>query len=186
MITVINASFYGGDKNIPRVVDQPQYPGVEYLMYTNNPEAVKGTIWKAVELQTSTPRLAARDIKINAHKYVQNSKYWLWIDSNMEIKVDPNELVDKYLNNHDICLMPHPGRNNWYEEANFLVQRDNSFFESVQSLVSVVGSEGHLPVSLYETGVLLRRNTQQIRAFNLECQRMVQCEGGLCEGSGEW
>mgnify|MGYP003643557216 CR=1 FL=1 len=173
MVTVINASFYGGDKNIAKVVNQPQYEGVEYILYTNKPEEAEGTSWRVEEMQTSTPRLTARDIKVNIHKYAPNSEYWLWIDSNMEVKVDPNELVKTYLHNHDICLMPHPERNNWYEEANFLVQRDETFLDPVQSLFNVIGAEGHLPISLYETGVLLRRNTQQIQTFSSYWWEMV-------------
>ena len=167
MITVVNAQFYGGDKNIKELVNQPQYENVEYILYTNNPKITEGTNWKAIEIQTDTPRLTARDIKINIHKHQPNSDYWLWLDANMEIKTDPNILIERYLHNlYNVCLMPHPERNNWFEEAEFLISRDNSLSESLQNLINQLYSDGFIPTSLFETGVLLRKNCEQVCKMN--------------------
>jgi len=167
MITVVNASFFGVDKQIQKIVDQPYFEGVEYVMFTNKCELISDSIWKPIHIP-STPdqaRLTARKIKTIINYFLPNSDYWLWIDSNMKLQVDPNLMVEKYLKNHDICAMPHPERNNWFEEASIIIQgRDK--VENVQRAIDKYYGEGFIPTSLYETGCLLRRNTDHIREFN--------------------
>ena len=166
MITVVNAQFFGGDKEIKELVDQPSYKGVEYVLYTNKPEVVEGTNWRAVEMSTDNPRMTARDIKINIHKYHPDSSHWFWIDANMKIEVDPNLLINKYLGRHDVCLMPHPERHHWVEEAQFLLDRDPNLEEPIQELINQLYAEGFASTTLYETGVLLRLNTAKVIAMN--------------------
>lgn len=166
MITVVNASFFGNEKQIDKIVDQTPYDNVEYVMYTNQPSKVQGTIWKSVTVETDSPRLAARDIKINIHKHLPKSDFWLWLDANMEIKVDPNTLVEKYMKKHSVCLMPHPERHHWLEEAQFLVARDQSLAEPLQKLINYLYKEGFTSNSLFETGVLLRKNNTDIIKLN--------------------
>ena len=166
MITVVNASFYGGDKNIPSIVNQPLFDGVEYILFTNKPEVVEGTNWKCIEYQTDNPRLSARDIKINIHKHLPDSDYWFWLDSNMEIKVDPNILVEKYLNQHKVCLMPHPERNHWLQEAMFLSEVNKPLVPSLQELINKLYEDNYVSTTLYETGVMLRTNCPEIHKMN--------------------
>jgi len=168
MISVINAQFYGGDKNIKKVVNQPIYKGVEYILYTNKPDVAKNTNWKVINMKSDNFRMDARDIKINTHKYLSQYKYWLWIDANMKIKVDPNVLVEKYMNIHDVCLLPHPERNHWIEEAQFLAERDEKLVEPLQKLINFLYKEGFASTTLYETGVLLRKNTSRVAELNRE------------------
>lgn len=166
MITVINASFFGGDKKLTRLVDQPFFEGVEYKLFTNRPDIASGTNWEAVKLDVTNPRLAAREIKTNIHEFLPEAKYWLWLDSNMLLKVNPLSLVEKYLVRHDICLMPHPERTHWFEEARFLFNRDQSLKEPLNKAIDKYSKEGYPSTSLYETGVLLRRNTDRVNKFN--------------------
>lgn len=166
MISVVSAQFYGGDKNIKKLVNQPAYDSVEYILYTNKPEAANDTIWKPVVIETEDPRMTARDIKINIHKHLPKSNYWLWLDANMEVKVDPNILVEKYMNNHSVCLMPHPERHHWFEEAQFLLARDQSLAQPLQELINCLYKEGFISNSLFETGVLLRKNNKDIEKLN--------------------
>lgn len=175
MIVVVNASFYGGDKEITSIVDQPTYPDVEYVLYTNRPELAEGTVWRAVEVldYQDNPRLGARRIKTLIHDYHPDKEYWLWIDSNMKLEVDPHELVNKYLNKHDLCALPHPERNDWVEEAQMVANQRDSI-ENVQRAVSTYYSEGFPPTTLYETGCLLRRNSQTVREFNADWWYQIQ------------
>ena len=166
MITVVNAQFFGGDKKLTKLVDQPFFEGVEYKLFTNRPNITSGTNWEAVKLDVSNPRLSAREIKTNIHQFFSKSDYWLWLDANMKLTVDPYKLTSQYLIRHDICLMPHPERTHWFEEANFLLNRDQSLKDPLQKAVNKYTEEGFPSTSLYETGVLLRRNTEKVRKFN--------------------
>lgn len=168
MITVVNASFFGGDKDIKKIVNQPKYKGVEYVLYTNKPEIAKNTIWevKNTQLKNTDPRLAARNVKINTHHFHPNSDYWLWVDSNMKIQVNPNILVQKYLDKFDACAMPHPERHNWVEEAKTILNYNMDTSETLNRALNKYLAEGCVPTQLWETGCLLRRNNQKVRDFN--------------------
>lgn len=168
MITVVNAAFYGNERQMGHVVDQPNYEGVEYVLYTNDATRAEGTIWKTIELipENGGKRLAARKIKTAIHEYHPNSEYWLWIDASMELKVSPTILVEKYLNKFDMCAMPHPERNNWVEEAEAILNYKMDTRDNLQRAVSKYITEGCAPTQLWETGCFLRRNTNQIKEFN--------------------
>ena len=166
MITVVQAVFYGGDKAIKKIVNQPSFEGVEYKLLTNKPELAYSTNWDVILTETENPRLKAREAKINIHTLFPKSDYWFWIDANMKIVEDPNILVKKYLNNFDICLLPHPERTHWVEEANFLVNRDHQLKPYLEKAIKKYTADGFPSISLFETGVLLRRNTAKIKHLN--------------------
>lgn len=164
-ITIVNASFFGGDKDIKGIVNQPEFENVDYKLFTNRPEVANDTIWNVKQIDTNTPRLKAREIKTLIHKFVPDSYIWFWLDSNMKVQTDPNLIVSHYLKHHDICLMPHPERNNWYEEA-VMVMNGRDRKERVKEQVERYYDEGFMPTTLYETGCLLRRNIPKVQDFN--------------------
>jgi len=168
MITVINASFFGDERHIERIVDQKPYDGVEYVMYTNKPERALNTVWeiKHAQLKNIGFRMAARQVKTQPHIYHPDSDYWLWIDASMEIKVDPNILVKNYLSRFDVCAMPHPERSNWWEEGEAVLQMQMDKKENIQRGINKYISEGLPPTQLWETGCLLRKNTPKVVEFN--------------------
>ena len=167
-ITVINAAFFGNERQIDRIVDQTPYDNVEYVMYTNQPNKAQDTIWdvKEVKIENMGLRMAARQVKTQPHIYHPDSDYWLWIDASMKINIDPNTLVEKYLSRFDICAMPHPERNNWWEEANAILGYRMDTKENVQRGIDKYLDEGLAPTQLWETGCLLRRNTSKVIDFN--------------------
>lgn len=166
MITVFNASFYGGDRQMKMPVPQRLFDGVEYVMFTNNKDLPTDNTWRYIYMDTDNPRLSAREIKIKIHEYFSTSEYWMWLDSNMKVETDPNKIVNHYMSNHDICAMPHPERNNWYDESKLIVDSNRDDREVVIKMVNRYFDEGCMPTSLYETGVLLRRNTDKVIEFN--------------------
>lgn len=165
MITVYNASFFGNERQMSYIIDQPPFDNVEYVLFTNRPDLASNTIWKCNYIN-STYRKTAREIKINPQTYFPESNYWLWIDNCMKIVEDPNLLVQKYLRLHDIVVMPHPERNNIIEEAVAIIDGKPDQAYNVETAVYKYINEGYIPISLYATNVLLRRNTEKIIKFN--------------------
>lgn len=166
MITVFNASFYGGERKMKDPVKQPQFDGVEYIMFTNRSDLPTNLGWKYIQYDTDNLRLSAREIKTMVHNFLPDSEYWMWVDSHMKIQTDPTKIVNHYMKVHDICAMPHPERHNWYEESQLIIQSNRDTVENVMKAIRKYYSEGFAPVSLYETGVLIRRNTKRVIEFN--------------------
>lgn len=167
MITVVNATFFGKEKpGMIKLPEQPQFNNVEYKFYTNKPEMIEGSSWDIIRIkQEDNLRKKAREIKTNIHTFEPNSDYWLWIDNNCQLQVDPNEFLP-YLSDCDIVVMPHPERNNIIEEAKILYEWKPNQSKGIQEAINKYYEEGYIPSDLYETKVLMRRNTEKIREFN--------------------
>lgn len=167
MITVVNATFYGKEK--PQLVplqDQPKYKDVRYVAYTNNANLVNEDVWEVrIVNPEDSLRKKAREIKTNIHKFVPDTDYWLWIDNNCKLQVDPHKLLT-YITDCDIAVMPHPERNNIVEEAKTLVKWKPEQSSGLEKQINSYYSEGYVPTDLYETKVLLRKNTSRVVQFN--------------------
>jgi hypothetical protein len=167
MITVVNATFFGNEKpNLITLSDQPKYKNVKYIAFTNKPDLIKSETWDIIEIsQYNNFRKKAREIKTNIHKFVDNTEYWLWIDNNCVLQSDPNTFL-KYLNGCDLLTMPHPERNNIIEEANILLKWKKDQAQGIQEAINFYYKDGYIPMDLYETKILMRRNTEKIKIFN--------------------
>jgi hypothetical protein len=167
MITVVNATFFGDEKsNLVKLPDQPQFKDVEYKFFTNKPEMVEGNNWKVIYINPQSDfRKKAREIKTDIHKFIPNTNYWLWIDNNCQLQVDPHTFL-QYLQDCDIVVMPHPERGDIIEEANALLRWKPEQSQGIQEGINHYYEEGYVPKDLYETKVLMRRNTEKIRKFN--------------------
>ena len=88
----------------------------------------------------------------------------------MQVQINPALLVKKYLLNHDLVAMPHPVRHNYFQEARECRASPRCHgpggIKGINRAVEFYLKEGHMPIGLYETGVLLRRNTPKIIEFN--------------------
>ena len=103
----------------------------DFICFTDNPD-YKSDIWDVV----LTPKIydGARDSKkpkILPHRYFQKYDISVWVDGDIKITANINELVDKYLNdsdyavfNHELCGLSTTGNLNVrkciYEEAKFI------------------------------------------------------------------
>jgi len=167
LITVVNATFFGEEKpNLIKLPSQPQFDNVEYKFFTNKPEMVDGDSWEIIYVeQESNFRKKAREIKTNIDKFIPNTDYWLWVDNNCQLQVNPH-LFLPYLVGCDIVVMPHPERGDIIEEANTLLKWKPEQSQGIQEGINQYYGEGYVPKDLYETKVLMRRNTKKVREFN--------------------
>lgn len=167
MITVVNATFFGEEKpNLIKLPEQPQFENVEYKFFTNRPDMMEGSSWEIIYIdQVNNLRKKAREVKTNIHSFIDDTDYWLWMDNNCQLQVDPHKFIS-YLSNCDIVVMPHPERNNIIEEAQVLYKWKPEQSEGIQEAVNKYYREGYVPNDLYETKVLMRRNNERVREFN--------------------
>ena len=103
----------------------------DFICFTDNPN-YKSDVWDVV--LTSKIYGGARDSKkpkILPHRYLQNYDISVWIDGDVKITTDINDLVNKYLDdkdyavfNHEFCGLSTTGNLNVrkciYDEAKFI------------------------------------------------------------------
>jgi len=162
-ITIVTAAYIGNERDNVILSPQNTYDNVEYIVYTNDP-TLNVHPWKTiVDTSIDGMRMSARHKKTQLAKLHPDSTYYMWIDSYFRINSDPNELIKKYLANHDIVVLPHPERNNIIEEANVLLQWQLEQSNGIQKQIEFYYKEQYVPTSLYETGIMIQRNTRKIR-----------------------
>src|SRR5262249_37045536 len=145
--------------------------GVQYVCFTDNPR-LRSDVWQIRYCPPEgDPALQAKRIKIMAHEAL-NCERSLWVDGSIELRSLP-ETFERVRS--DLALLPHPERNCIYAEANHckLIRRGDP--RQIDRAVSRYQAEGHPHnYGLWMGGLILRRHTPAIAAFNAEWWREVQ------------
>jgi len=86
-----------------------------------------GWDWKCFSEENSTPLYEdnnrnAKKFKVLPHRYLQDYEYSIFIDGNMDVKGNLDELIDKYLSDSNVAFFSHnnnklDARNCAYKEA---------------------------------------------------------------------
>ncbi len=113
-----------------------------------------------------SPRRNSRVPKLLIHKFA-NTEYSIWIDGNIKLLISPEELIKRYLKNHDIAVFRHPVRNCIYKEAIECAKRGLDNVETIIEQAKSYEIEGYpKEKGLGECMMILRRHTPQIESFN--------------------
>lgn len=137
-----------------------------YLCFTDNPQ--DSYAWETVIQQRlmTTPVLDARLRKILAHEFI-DTKYSIWLDSNLRLSIDPVCLITDYLSSHDIALFEHCERDCIYQEAEANIFLDKAPTKDIYKQVGRYRLEGYPNHNgLVETSLLIRRHTPEVCEFN--------------------
>lgn len=162
MIAVIT-SVTGGKDNL--IHDQNK-GNAKWIAYTDF--EFDSPTWerqKAYDRFTS-PRRNSRVPKILAHQFA-DTRYSIWIDGNLKLLVPPEELIEKYLKNHDIAAFKHPDRDCLYDEAQTCIDMKIEDEATIKEQVKKYEAEGYgKNRGLTENGLLIRRHTPTVEQFN--------------------
>lgn len=145
----------------PKVVSKDY----DYVCFTDNPQKV--SIWNQVPLlkTLSTPRLTSRYHKIAGSNLLQSRQY-LWQDAKITLNCNPDILFNM-TNLKPLCLIKHPARNCIYTEGSCTVKMGKSDPVVTENQLSYYRNNGYPENNgLYETAILIRENTEEIRQFN--------------------
>ncbi|MBD3311259.1 MAG: methyltransferase domain-containing protein [Candidatus Magasanikbacteria bacterium] len=100
----------------------------DFICFTDD-EVLKSKTWKVVNIGVGSgdPARDSREMKLLPHKYLSDYEYSIWVDGNMLVHGDVNELIDKYLKSNNIAMFDHnqltgDKRNCIYKEAEVLVK----------------------------------------------------------------
>lgn len=133
-----------------------------------------GEIWNGWELRTparclsANPRRQARQHKLMPHELFPEAEATLWIDGCLTPRVPIRQLVDRYLTGGiDMATFRHMERNCVYQEAEACLKMRKDSPELIRLQVARYREEGYPSgMGLAETTAVLRRHTNEIRAFN--------------------
>lgn len=125
--------------------------------------------WEIREIKKvyPNPRHTALCPRILVYKYFPEADLTLYVDGNIEILQDPNQLVEELEMKHDAALFPHPQRSCVYVEASEMIKRKKQGPIVTEKQVAYYRAH-NLPEDsgLATTWVIIRRNTPQIQWFN--------------------
>jgi len=162
MITVIT-SVTGGKDNL---IHNQVKGNAKFLAFTDFD--FESDVWerrKAYDRLTS-PRRNSRVPKILAHQYA-DTRYSIWLDGNLKLLVSPEDLIEKYLKNHDIAAFKHPARDCLYDEAQTCIDMKIDDEATIREQVKKYEAEGFgRNRGLTENAVLIRRHTAKVEQFN--------------------
>lgn len=90
--------------------------GAQFIAYVD--EMNPSSVWEQRQAcqQFKSPRRNSRIHKLLIHQYV-DTKYSLWMDANISLHVPAEQLIDEWLDGHDIAAFKHRVRTCLYNEA---------------------------------------------------------------------
>lgn len=162
MITVLTSICGGKDELI-----ETQVKGdADWVAYMSKPTiSDTWTIEKAYDKFVS-PRRNSRVPKILAHQYV-TTEYSIWLDGNLSLLIPPEELVKRYLGEHDIAVFKHPTRDCIYDEALECAKRMLDDPETIIEQVKMYEEDGFPKhYGQAENMMVLRRHTKKVEMLN--------------------
>lgn len=109
------------------------------------------------------PTRRARYVKTHPHAYFQEYEWSVWVDANILITDDINDLVENVAANGDIGMFPHPHRKDIHAEADEIVRRGGLDDPTVisEQLGRYRAFGASMDGRLYETNVIIRRHNEK-------------------------
>jgi hypothetical protein len=156
-ITLYTSIIGGYDKLITQ-----RHENANLVAFTDH-ESDHWTVRKPYDRFTDNTR-NSRIQKIMPHLFF-TSEYSIYIDGNVELLVDPQELIDEWLKDKDIAVFNHAGRNNVFEEADACVYYGKEDPKTLEEQVKEYARTG-MKDGLCECGVIVRRHTKRIEELN--------------------
>jgi len=111
-------------------------------------------------------RRNSRIHKILSHQYVQ-SRYSLWMDANVSLRVPAWQLVEEYLGDCDLATFQHRTRGCTYDEAGVCIAMNLDDPATIRRQIRKYKAAGlEAGLGLPENTVILRRHTEAVESFN--------------------
>lgn len=107
-------------------------------------------------------RMEAKIYKVLFHKFIKD-EYSIWVDGNVFLKYQ-EDYYYKLLDDYDIAVKIHPGRDCVYEEAESCKEKNKDKHELIDKQVEKYRKEGYPEHNgLGECQMIIRRNTPEMR-----------------------
>ena len=137
----------------------------DYVCFTDN-EKIKSDFWKIRPFPDSglDKVRKCRELKILPHKLFSDYDVSIWIDGNIDIIGNMDELIEKYILNDEnkVITFKHCMRNCIYEEGEACIKQARDKKKIIESQLQKYIDEGY-PVNngLIESNVLIRNHNDK-------------------------
>lgn len=120
-----------------------------------------------VALMPLEPKLRNRWAKMHPHQLFPYADASIYFDGNIELLVDPRQLVEKYLSRREIAVFNHPERNCVYDEGDAVVRLRKGNKRSVLAHLRCLKQQGYPKGrGLSACWVLIRKHTSRVALLN--------------------
>lgn len=151
----------------------PKYSNkADYHAFLDSEQNSNGwTFHKLIEFSSDPVfknRRNAKIYKILPHLFLPEYDYYFWIDSTHSLEVDPEEVIEQYLQTSDIAVYNHQYRNCVYEEGELVKEVNFDHVNLIDDQLDFYRSMGY-PVNngLYELPARVQRNTELTQKMGL-------------------
>ncbi len=132
----------------------------DYFCFSDKPRISK--VWKIINFPENNldPIRKNRQVKILPHLFFSNYKYSIYVDGNIDIIGDIEELIDRYLTQKSpMAVYNHPKHNCIYKEGKRCIQKRKDNSEVIRQQLLKYRKEG-LPVNhgLPQNRILIRKH----------------------------
>ena len=152
----------GYDK--PMDFNRNQPDGVDFICFTDNPDSLSGTGWKAKPIPEELLKFSKvkqqRLIKVLPHRYLPDYDSSLWIDGNMQVLCNVGDYLKDYpLDRLSFYTRKHPSRDCIYKEGLAVVAIKRDTAENVFPQIHKYQQEGFPEhFGLHETNMVYRNH----------------------------
>lgn len=132
----------------------------DYICFSDRPKYSEK--WKVIMLpddcMKEDSKFIQRKIKILPHLYLSNYDESIWIDGNIELKTNPNELTSRYLLK-PFNVLSHPFRNCVYDEMKAVISHKKENQITIEKFRNKLTKEKYpIKNGLVQTNVIIRRH----------------------------
>ena len=139
---VVYTSIFGG---YDRLKPQPEIPGVDFVCFTDDP-SLEAPPWNVLveHPRYEHPRMSAKYYKLFPHEVFPKNPLTVWIDGSVTIKrADFPQAFLSHLNESGMALLPHPDRNDIYDEAELSIKMRKYFDQPILEQVAHYRAKGY-------------------------------------------
>lgn len=144
--------------NYDYLLAQPTIEGYDYVCFTDSPQS--STTWTVKAIPENIKHLSKvkqqRWVKLHPHKLLPDYDYSIWIDANVKVLGNPNELIDEA---YSVEIPKHPVRNCIYAEkrACLMIKKDKE--EIMEPQMERYRAEGYPKNNgLVQTNIMFRKH----------------------------
>ena len=168
VIYVVTAILNGWDNLRPPAIMNTS--GARFICFTDVPVLPKVEPWEYRPLHPAgIAARTARVPKILPHLMLpDDATYSIYMDGNLQLKVDPQAVIDSLLAGKDWAAHRHPCRDCIYQEADILLRERIGTPELVGAEIDHYRNALKHPMrdGLWANGFLVRRHTPTVAALN--------------------
>jgi len=149
----------------------------EYILVTDDPN-LKSETWSVFydpELEGLSVFDKCYQIRFNWYKYC-NTDLCVRVDGSMAVKRSLAPLVEEFVGGgYDICLMPHPMRDNFPDEYDVWVRDRNYPREQADKCLAIMAAKGYdfSYKGLFQFGFCIQRKDQRTMDLNRSCLELM-------------